>query len=138
MRVFWEEGQPKSVALILSQKHSLASNDIARMEGNLAVAFYHKALASPLADMAVFQHLSLAYTHKNPFFLEPTFLLSSPCFWILGLSFGVRYQVHFPVERDWMLFLWLMFPLPQVLKLWNQPQTGSNLALVIITQIKYH
>lgn len=80
---------PQSVALILPQEPSLASKDIAYIQGSLAVALSHKALSSPQADMAVSQLLSLAHTHKSSFFFEPAFLHNSLCFWILGLSFGV-------------------------------------------------
>lgn len=84
-----EGGHPQSVALILPQEPSLASNDIAYIQGSLAVALSRKALSSLHADMAVSQLFSLAYTHKSSFFFEPTFLHNSLCFWILGLSFGV-------------------------------------------------
>lgn len=36
---------------MLPQEYSLASSDIARIQGSLAVSLYHKTLSSPLSDL---------------------------------------------------------------------------------------
>lgn len=78
-------GHPKSVALILPQEDSLASNDLAYTQGRRLSCLPQCPLLTSRRH-GFTPTLPSCPLSQKPLFSEPIYLDGSLCFWLLGLS----------------------------------------------------